>query len=271
MFTYTSINFFEPCQFIQEVMGDFSAIVHTKVYVCGKYQAKMSVPNNHWSATTTFCADHGQWPADVMSTVIYVIRTSPFVGLLCSVFTGVVLQYFVVNATVWWLFHLLSIFYSVMFPFTARRWKKKQKYIHLVLLIIGKGHVCMSIESQNAVILLSHLSGLLIPVPGVIVALTGDSQQYAVANFPPLFCGPSDEDLIFYSIMFILNLMLMAGIPILIILFWILHKVCFCKGILMFLKRDIDVLCQVFDLHMYMYVENLCLHLETKKEAQDHS
>ena len=109
----------------------------------------MSVPNGHWTATTTFCADHGQWPVDVTNTVIYVIRTSPFVRLFCSVFTGVVLQYFIVNATVWWLFHLLSIFYSVMFPFTARRWKKKEKYIHLALLIVGKGHVCMSVESHS--------------------------------------------------------------------------------------------------------------------------
>ena len=140
------------------------------------------------------------------------------------------MQFYIVNASVWWLFHVLSIFYAVMFPFTARRWKQKEKYIHLVLLIVGKKHVYFSFESQNAMIFLSCLSGLLVPLPGVIVALTGDSQLYAIGNFPPLFCVPSNEVLVFYSFMFIFNLSLMVGIPILIVLFWILHKVCFCKG-----------------------------------------
>ena len=63
-------------------------------------------------------------------------------------FTGVVLQFYIVNASVWWLFHVLSIFYAVMFPFKARRWKKKEKYIHLVLLIVGKKHVCLSLSPR---------------------------------------------------------------------------------------------------------------------------
>ena len=65
----------------------------------------------------------------------------------------------------------------------------------------------------------------------MIVALIGDNQLYVTGNFPPLFCGPSDEHLIFYSIMFILNICLMVGIPVLIVLFWIVHKVCFVKEI----------------------------------------
>ena len=52
-------------------------------------------------------------------------------------YTGVVLNYFLVNATSWWIFHVSSIFYKVMFPFKARMWKKKEKYIHLFLLVIG--------------------------------------------------------------------------------------------------------------------------------------
>ena len=48
------------------------------------------------------------------------------------------MQYFIVNAAIWWLFHLSSVFYKVMFPFTARIWKKKEKYAHLLLLIIGE-------------------------------------------------------------------------------------------------------------------------------------
>ena len=50
---------------------------------------------------------------------------------------GVVLQYFLLNSSTWWLFHVGSIFYKVMFPLTARKWRRKEKFIHLFLLITG--------------------------------------------------------------------------------------------------------------------------------------
>ena len=51
---------------------------------------------------------------------------------------GVVFHYFLINMSLWWFFHVLSLFYKVMFPITAKRFEKKQKYIHLLLLVVGK-------------------------------------------------------------------------------------------------------------------------------------
>ena len=50
---------------------------------------------------------------------------------------GVMYQYFLLSGTTWWMFHVISIFYKVMFPLTAMKWRKKEKFIHLSLLAIG--------------------------------------------------------------------------------------------------------------------------------------
>ena len=52
-------------------------------------------------------------------------------------YTGITLHYCLVNTNIMWLFHVASIFYTVMFPFTARGWKDKEKSVYLLLLIIG--------------------------------------------------------------------------------------------------------------------------------------
>ena len=69
-------------------------------------------------------------------------------------------------------------------------------------------------------------TGLLIPLPSVIVSLTVEGQGYVAIHFPPIFCAPNNSDLIFYSLIIILNIMLILGIPQLIVVAWILHKVC---------------------------------------------
>ena len=68
-------------------------------------------------------------------------------------------------------------------------------------------------------------TGLLIPLPSVIVSLAGEGQGYVMINFPPFYCGPNNSDLAFYSLVLILNIILILGIPQLIVVAWILHKV----------------------------------------------
>ena len=60
--------------------------------------------------------------------------------VLLFVTIGVIQQYFLVSASTLWMFHVVSVFYKVMFPFAARKWKKKEKYFHLSSLAIG---ICM--------------------------------------------------------------------------------------------------------------------------------
>ena len=51
--------------------------------------------------------------------------------------TGAIFHYFYFNMTLWWFFHVISVFYKVMFPVFAKGHKKKDKFIHIFLLILG--------------------------------------------------------------------------------------------------------------------------------------
>ena len=144
--------------------------------------------------------------------------------------SGVIFQYCLVNASSWWILHVSSIFYAVMFPFKARMWKSKQKYIHLFLVAIGVFQTSLhSVSrlymSQFFIIVLPFCIGLLIPLPGVIATLTMENYGHAILNSPPLFCGPASNDVAFYSVVLLINIFMVVGLPMLIIVIWSLHKV----------------------------------------------
>ena len=63
-------------------------------------------------------------------------------------------------------------------------------------------------------------------MPGVIATLTMENYGHTIANIPPVFCGPANSDLVFYSVILLNNIILVIGIPMLIIVTWKLHKVC---------------------------------------------
>ena len=75
---------------------------------------------------------------------------------------GAVFHYFVLNITLWWFFHVCSIFYKVMFPLTAKQYEKKEKYFHIVLLVTGmfhciENHMTLIYEFNQHVTPLKHV------------------------------------------------------------------------------------------------------------------
>ena len=132
-------------------------------------------------------------------------------------------QYAVISATTWWLFHVSAISFGVRFPFVARRWKTKEKYIHLFFLILGRCKSLTYLWTQLNIA--CHFPGLLIPLLSVIVPLTGEGPGYTFFIFPPIHCRSNDSDLAFYSVVLILDVMLILGVPQLIVVVWTLHKV----------------------------------------------
>lgn len=51
---------------------------------------------------------------------------------------GAAFHYIVLNATLWWFFHVCSIFFKMAFPLTAQRNKPRQLIVHLALTVLGK-------------------------------------------------------------------------------------------------------------------------------------
>ena len=71
-------------------------------------------------------------------------------------------------------------------------------------------------------------AGFLVPLPAVIVALVGHSRyRYSVRFFPPQLsiCAPNDLDFWFYTLIVPLGFLNGAGIFMLMMVIWLLHKV----------------------------------------------
>ncbi|XP_019850181.1 PREDICTED: uncharacterized protein LOC109580977 [Amphimedon queenslandica] len=120
----------------------------------------------------------------------------------CKV-TGAIFHYFYLNMTLWWFFHVMSIFYKVMFPVFAKEHKNKDKFIHIVLLILG----------------------ILIPIPGVLLALTVKKyKSYTLFTFPSYVCVPRNGELQYYSLLLPLDVLLGIGLFCLVLILWRLHK-----------------------------------------------
>ena len=73
---------------------------------------------------------------------------------------------------------------------------------------------------------ISMTAGFLAPLPAIIVIFTRKEYEFAVWDFPPTFCGSKDFNVKYYSLVLVMNITFIIGLPMLVYLLWILHKVC---------------------------------------------
>ena len=127
---------------------------------------------------------------------------------------------------VWWLFHVIILFWKVMFPFHANSQTEKMKYIHTACLVIG----------------------LVIPLGPVITAMSkfavdtrneADNETsslqlfldgglgYLNPRYPPLLCVASNRDVGFYSLILPLDVIQIIGTTCIIMLIWRIRRVSF--------------------------------------------
>lgn len=133
---------------------------------------------------------------------------------------GMVFTYTLIQLTVWWLFHTASLFWKIQFPFHARA-SQRIKCIHISCFIVG----------------------ILIPLIPIIASVAKSAAKFdsssgmgsfldrglgfTVTRFPPVLCTGSDKDVVFYSVVMPIDIVLSVGCSMLIIMFWTIHKVSF--------------------------------------------
>lgn len=118
--------------------------------------------------------------------------------------SGFLFIYCLLSTCFWWMSHVSSTFWKVMFPFHARAHENKAKYIHIILLI----------------------SGIIVPaIPPGAAEIKG---SYFVHRYPPLLCVPSNSDILYYGGVLPYSIALCVGITLLIIILHVLHQVCVC-------------------------------------------
>ena len=139
-----------------------------------------------------------------------------------------IFTYVISQLPLWWLFHTATSFWKVVFPFHARSFfnTDKIKVIHIICLTIG----------------------ILFPILPIIISITKfgvelqDEYKNSTASFrndlflsrgmgyissrsPPLLCTGSDLDVIFYTIVLPIEVILAVGCTMMIIILWTVHRV----------------------------------------------
>ena len=116
-----------------------------------------------------------------------------------------------------WLCHVLAIFWGLKFPFHARAFQtaRRTKYVHITCVIIS----------------------MLFPVIPVVATMikyshgksfgeaTKGGLGFGIVRFPPIFCQGRDKDTVFYTLILPIVVILLVGMTVLILIFWIIHKV----------------------------------------------
>ena len=119
-------------------------------------------------------------------------------------YAGMVFYYVLLQQAVWWFFHVFLMFWKIRFPFHARSFETDGyfKRIHITCVILG----------------------LLIPLIPVITVL--GSEGFTITIFPPLLCNSKTADPVFYALVLPIIVLLQVGVSLLVVIFWIVHKVC---------------------------------------------
>ena len=79
--------------------------------------------------------------------------------------------------------------------------------------------------------------GIVLPVvPVVIMFETGG---FSLSKFPPILCLAAEADAIFYSLILPIIILVQCGISLLILIFWIIHKVLLVFSSVLYITRHI--------------------------------
>ena len=159
---------------------------------------------------------------------MYICMFTPY--FLCSyhytqsivvMFVAMVFTYTLMQLATWWVMHTAALFWKIKFPFKSRSLEvsHKIKYIHGACIV----------------------AGIIIPFVPIIASVADSAVDYdsstnrsflstglgfGLTRFPPILCTGTDSATVFYSLVLPIDIALAIGCPLLIYIFWIIHKVC---------------------------------------------
>lgn len=119
------------------------------------------------------------------------------------IFAGVLTSYFGLQITLWWLFHIFSMFWKLQFPFHSRLCDnmKQTKYVHALCIMVA----------------------LIFPmVPSIVISV---ESGFTVNYFPPSGCIGRDANIAFYSTLLPITLCYAVGTTLLLAIMWKIKRV----------------------------------------------
>ena len=125
------------------------------------------------------------------------------VNIVILLYIGIVFDYCAMQTGLWWLFHIVAIFFGILFPFRTRviRETGRCRHVHIAMVIMG------------------------LIVPCIPVAVTLGTGGYAMTRFPPILCTAKNGAAIFYSLVLPVSLYLGTVVSLLVTIYLGISKV----------------------------------------------
>ena len=137
------------------------------------------------------------------------------------------MTYILGQLTMWWIFHTSTLFWKLVFPLHAQSMLGKIKYIHITCVILGFLLPLVPIISSMAKFAMdpSNTFGNSSNPRSRSDSFISGGLGFGPTRFPTVVCSSSDPDVIFYSLIVPIDIVLACGCTMLIIIFWSLYKV----------------------------------------------
>ena len=126
----------------------------------------------------------------------------------------------------WWLFHTTALLWKIRYPFHARSYQTshKIKYIHISCVMAGLLIPFLPIVTSMAKFAVDLKTDA--PLQQRNVTFLSGGLGYQQIRFPPVLCAGRDSGAVYYTSILPINLIVLAGLTELILLFWTVHRVC---------------------------------------------
>jgi hypothetical protein len=133
-----------------------------------------------------------------------------------------ILYYCMLQLNLWWVFHVTILFWKILFPFHSMRYVKKMYQIHIVCVLVG---IIFPLLPVLATITHSQI------VDYAATEGLPSGLGFGLATFPPVLCYALNKDVVFYSFILPVTLLMFWGITVLLVIIWAIYKVRgFCSG-----------------------------------------
>lgn len=121
-----------------------------------------------------------------------------------------VLYYCMLQLNLWWIFHVSVLFWKIQFPIHALRLSQQySRKIHIVSIALA-------------------LSLPLLPVIATVthsLATNSFGLGFGLATFPPILCYTLNKDVVFYSFILPVTLLMLFGVTLILLTIRAVYKV----------------------------------------------
>ena len=159
-----------------------------------------------------------------------------YATISCSLhyYIGVVFYYCLSQLAIFWLCHILTIFWQLKFPFASRSFKNlhRMKYIHVPCVVIGLFLPVIPVAATMIQFSLGKNS----------TDAVEEGLGFGMVRFPPILCAGREKNTTFHSLILPLCLILMVGISFLVYIFWIIHKASVQVLIIVFMTLSLSAI-----------------------------